>query len=132
MKKLVLILAVVTAMAAISGCNKQAEDSNILVGTKWVTTCSNDEIIVLEFSSSSEVTGYIASIEGIISGNPYKGSYSLSGSSIAFNGLQIKRIYHLYELRSGTISGSILSTSGREKYGENGQWFGWNTNWNKK
>ena len=134
MKKTLFILAVITAMTAFSGCTKE-EDK--LVGTKWMTSDYGDKTIVLEFTSSSTVIGYIASENGVIDGNTYSGSYSISGNSITFNNMRIIRktsaVWNYYDLQTGILNGSIISTVGKETYNlDSGQWYSWNMTWNKQ
>lgn len=135
--KYAVILMLGLSMASnLASCNKEETPSTpqqpSIVGTKWTTTYA-DYVMVLEFTSNNEVIGYFANTGGAITGSVFNGTYSKTNNSITFSNLRYRWIYAYYELQTGTINGSILSTKGRETFDINsGNWYEWNENWNKQ
>ena len=137
MKKLHLII-MLAAVVLLAGCTKQetpTTEQNSVVGTKWTTSYA-DDIMVLEFASATEVIAYFTYSNGALIGDVFNGTYQQNGNAITFNNFRIRWLFSsscYYELRSGTIVGSILQTKGRETFDiTNGNWSSWSENWNKQ
>lgn len=131
-----MLLLFIGITAAFTSCKKedkpQQPQQQSIVGTKWTTSFS-DDMIVIEFTSSNEVIGYFANSGGGIIWDVVRGTYTKSGNSITFHNLTLKWIYAYYELQSGTVSGSVLTTRGRETFNiESSNWYSWNETWTKK
>lgn len=137
MKRLHLIIMLTVAFL-LAGCTKQetpvtpTPQQNSIVGTKWTTSYSDDSMVI-EFASNSEVIGYFANSSGGIIGDVFNGTYYKSGNTITFKNFRLRWIYAYYELQTGTISGSVISTRGKECWNiESNTWVDWNKNWVKK
>lgn len=66
-KFLSLVFAIVIGVLSLTSCEKATPDtkeSNPLVGTKWYASYS-DYLMVLEFTSDANVTGYFAKPNGV-------------------------------------------------------------------
>ena len=140
MKKLLLtLLAISVAILTIASCNEQpvapdtpTKEPNPLVGTKWYASYA-DYLMVLEFTSDTDVNGYFAKSNGVYSSGLTSGTYTVSGNSVKFTGLTYRWIYAYYRLESGTISGSLLSTKGQETFNiDKGEWYSWTETFTKQ
>ena len=89
--------------------------------------------MVLEFTSETEVMGYFAKPNGVYYKGRANGTYSVSGNRVTFSGLTYQWIYAYYRLESGSISGSLLSTTGKRTFDiEKGEWATWNDTFSKQ
>ena len=134
MKKLFALLSVlIIAMVSFTGCEKPAkEEPNPLAGTKWFASYS-DYLMVLEFTSDTEVTGYFAKPNGVYYSGQTSGTYKVTGSKVTFSGLTYRWMYAYYRLETGSISGSLLSTSGQYTFNiDKGDWSPWTETFSKQ
>ena len=134
MKKFIhLLLVAFVAVLSLSSCEKTPEkEENPLVGTKWFASYS-DYLMVLEFTSDTEVTGYFAKDNGVYYSGRTSGTYTVSGNKVTFNDLTYCWIYAYYKLQSATISGSLLSGTGQYTFNiDKGDWSPWNETFSKQ
>lgn len=136
MRKLLSILAACfIGILCLSSCEKVTPDTmetNPLVGTKWYTSYA-DYLMVLEFTSDTEVTGYFAKPNGVYYSGQTSGTYKVSGKSVTFSGLTYRWIYAYYRLSSGTVNGSLLSTTGQKTFDiDKGDWSSWTETFSKQ
>lgn len=134
MKKFIyLLLIAIAAMLSFSSCEKTPEkEENPLVGTKWFASYS-DYLMVLEFTSDTEVTGYFAKDNGVYYSGRTSGTYAFSGGKVTFNDLTYRWMYAYYKLQSATISGSLLSGTGQYTFNiDKGEWSPWNETFSKQ
>lgn len=136
MRKLLSILAACfIGIICLSSCEKATPDTketNPLVGTKWYASYS-DYLMVLEFTSDTDVTGYFAKPNGVYYSGQTSGTYKVSGNSVTFSGLTYRWIYAYYRLSSGTVNGSLLSTTGQKTFDiEKGDWSSWTETFSKQ
>lgn len=134
MKKFIyLLLVAFVAVLSLSSCEKTSEkEENPLVGTKWFASYS-DYLMVLEFTSDTEVTGYFAKDNGVYYSGRTSGTYTVSGNKVTFNDLTYRWIYAYYKLQSATISGSLLSGTGQYTFNiDKGDWSPWNETFSKQ
>ena len=136
MRKLFSILtACAIGILSLASCEKATPDikeSNPLVGTKWYASYS-DYLMVLEFTSATEVTGYFAKPNGVYYSGQTSGTYKVSGNSVTFNGLTYRWIYAYYRLESGRVNGSLLSTTGQKTFNiDKGDWSSWTDTFSKQ
>ena len=131
MKKYIyLLLVAFVAMLSFSSCEKTPE--NPLVGTKWFASYS-DHLMVLEFTSDTEVTGYFAKDNGVYYSGRTSGTYAFSGGKVTFNDLTYRWMYAYYRLQSATVSGSLLSGTGQYTFNiDKGEWSPWNETFSKQ
>lgn len=132
MKRILSIALVIFSILCALSCTKNTTDSgNPLVGTKWTTSYS-DYLMVLEFTSEKDVTGYFAKPSGAYYSGQIQGTYSFSNNSITFSDMTFRWMYAYYKLESGTLSGSLLNTKGKETFNiDGGEWFDWERTWSK-
>lgn len=134
-KILSIILVALCSVLSFSSCEKAvaiAKEPNPLVGTKWYTSYS-DYLMVLEFTSDTEVTGYFAKPNGVYYTGQTTGTYKVSGNSVTFSGLTYRWIYAYYRLESGSVNGSLLSTSGQKTFDiDKGDWSSWTETFSKQ
>ena len=95
----------------ISGGSSQSGGSNDLIGTIWTAPYA-DHQMVLKFTSSSQCEAYFADGNLNYVRGATQGTYSISGNSVTFSGMDIVWIYAHYVLKNGTYSGSFLKTTG--------------------
>ena len=134
MRKIItLLIGALCSIAAFTACEKTApEETNPLVGTKWYASYS-DYLMVLEFISDTEVTGYFAKDNGVYDSGKTSGTYTVSGNRVTFSGLTYRWIYAYYRLESGILSGSLLSTTGQKTFSiDKGEWSSWNDTFSKQ
>lgn len=124
MKKLFSMTLLLTAMfLTFSSCSKDDDNGNSLSGTKWATKFADNDYIVIEFVSDSEVEGYFTDANFVIVGNPSTGKYSMNDNKITFNNFIINYAgIAKYKYSEATISGSILRTSYQWKYNSSNDW----------
>ena len=134
-KFLSLVFAIAIGVLSLSSCEKATPDtkeSNPLVGTKWYASYS-DYLMVLEFTSATEVTGYFAKPNGVYYSGQTTGTYKVSGNTVTFTGLMYRWIYAYYRLESGSVNGSLLSTSGQKTFDiDKGDWLSWTDTFSKQ
>lgn len=134
MKTIVKLLLICFALALLMpSCSKKdkSTNSNDLVGTKWTTTYA-DHFMVIEFTSSSQVQGYIATGSNLAYyGGLSSGSYSASGNNITFNGFDIVYLSCHYKPNTGSINGGVMRTQGQKSLYSNNDWTSWNETWTK-
>ena len=134
-KFLSLVFAIAVGVLSLSSCEKATPDtkeSNPLVGTKWYASYS-DYLMVLEFTSATEVTGYFAKPNGVYYSGQTTGTYKVSGNTVTFTGLMYRWIYAYYRLESGSVNGSLLSTSGQKTFDiDKGDWLSWTDTFSKQ
>lgn len=134
-KAIFLLVAALSGLFLFSSCQTpepEPQEVNPLVGTKWYASYS-DYLMVLEFPSDTEVIGYFAKENGVFYGGRTNGTYSVSGNRVTFAGLTYQWIYAYYKLESGTISGSLLSTTGQRTFNiEKGEWSPWSDTFSKQ
>jgi len=134
-KFLSLVFAIVIGVLSLTSCEKATPDtkeSNPLVGTKWYASYS-DYLMVLEFTSDADVTGYFAKPNGVYYSGQTTGTYKVSGNSVTFSGLTYRWIYAYYKLESGSINGSLLSTRGQKTFDiDKGDWSSWTDTFSKQ
>lgn len=132
------IMLCIVASAIMSSCSpdENADATNPLVGTKWTCKYASSNM-VLEFLSSTEVQAYFANSALVYERGLTSGTYSLSGKNITFDGLDI--VYTAYGSskshyvpQTGTYSGSIMQTKGRQSIYSDNDWMDWNETWNKQ
>lgn len=94
MKKFFILLsALIISIVSFTACEKTVkEEPNPLVGTKWFASYS-DYLMVLEFTSDTQVTGYFAKDNGAYYTGQTSGTYKVSGNSVTFSGLTYRWIY---------------------------------------
>ena len=82
MKKLFTLLSVlIITFVSFTSCEKPTkEEPNPLVGTKWFASYS-DYLMVLEFTSDTQVTGYFAKPNGVYYSGQTAGTYKVSGKT---------------------------------------------------
>lgn len=128
MKTKFLLLSILMLMVS---CSTIETEDNPLIGTKWTTSYS-DYLMVLEFTSNNQVTGYFAKSNGVYNSGMVNGSYTLKGNQIIFSDLTYKWIYAYYRVESATLTGSLLSTNGKQTFDiDSGEWSDWDKVWNK-
>ena len=134
-KAIILLCVALCSTVFFSGCEKpepEPQEVNPLVGTKWFASYS-DYLMVLEFTSETEVMGFFAKPNGVYYKGRTNGTYSVSGNRVTFSGLTYQWIYAYYRLESGSISGSLLSTTGKRTFDiEKGEWATWNDTFSKQ
>lgn len=130
-----LFLAFTIGVLCLSSCakvNPSTKESNPLVATKWYASYS-DYLMVLEFISSTEVTGYFTKANGVYSSGQTSGTYIESGSKINFSGLSYRWGYAYYRLDAGNINGFLLSITGQKTFDiEKGDWSTWPDTFSKQ
>ena len=136
MRKLLSILFAITiGIACLTSCGKDnsgSKEPNPLVGTKWFASYS-DYLMVLEFTSETDVTGYFAKPNGVYYSGQTSGTYTVSGSRVTFSGLTYRWMYAYYRLESASISGSLLSGIGQYTFDiDKGVWSPWNETFSKQ
>ncbi len=132
-KILSIILIALCSILSFASCEKaDTKEPNPLVGTKWYTSYS-DYLMVLEFTSETDVTGYFAKDNGVYYRGQTTGTYKVSGNRVTFSGLTYQWIYAYYKLESGTINGSLLSTTGQYTFNiDKGEWSPWTETYSKQ
>lgn len=104
---LVAMLALVCA-----SCGSDEPDSPSLEGTSWSSGSTiSSEILVIEFTSSSEVVGYLADADGNPTGSVSKGSYSFDGSKVSFSNFTVRYIGFRENFVDGSVSGNLMTLS---------------------
>ena len=134
MKRFFTILSVlIITIMSFTACKKPIqEELNPLVGTKWFASYS-DYLMVLEFTSETEATGYFAKDNGVYYSGRTSGTYKVSGNRVTFNDLTYRWIYAYYNLQSATISGSLLSGMGQYTFNiDKGVWSPWSETFSKQ
>lgn len=130
MKRILSLALVIISIICTLSCSKE-KDRNPLVGTKWTTSYA-DDLMVLEFTSDKDVTGYFAKSSGAYLSGQIQGTYSFSNNNITFSNMTFRWMYAYYRLDSGTLSGSLLNTTGKETFNiDGGEWFDWKETWSK-
>ena len=108
------------------------EEPNPLVGTKWFASYS-DYLMVLEFTSDTQVTGYFAKPNGVYYSGQTSGTYKVTGNTVTFTDLTFRWIYAYYRPERATISGSLLSASGQYTFNiDKGDWSPWTETFSKQ
>lgn len=134
-KPILLFFVALCSTVLFSACEKpepEPQEVNPLVGTKWFASYS-DYLMVLEFSSETDVMDYFAKPNGVYYKGRTNGTYSVSGNRVTFSGLTYQWIYAYYCLESGSISGSLLTTTGKHTFDiEKGEWTTWNDTFSKQ
>ena len=134
-KFLSLVFAIAIGVLSLSSCEKATPDTkepNPLVGTKWYTSYA-DYLMVLEFTSDTDVTGYFAKPNGVYYSGQTSGKYTVSGNRVTFSGLTYCWIYAYYRLESGSVNGSLLSTTGKKTFDiDKGDWSSWTDTFSKQ
>lgn len=134
-KFLSILVASFIGILCFSSCGKEnsnTKEPNPLVGTKWFASYS-DYLMVLEFTSETEVTGYFAKPNGVYYSGQTTGTYTVSGSRVTFSGLTYRWIYAYYRLESGSVNGSLLSTTGQYTFNiDKGDWSSWTETFSKQ
>ena len=128
----VLILFTVTLLS-FSSCNKDnpQQEQNLLVGTKWCSTYS-DYLMVLEFTSATEVTAYFAKENGVYDSGKTTSPYTLSGNKVTFSDLTLRWIYAYYKFETASLDGALLSVSGQYTFNiSSGEWAPWSKTFSK-
>lgn len=134
MKRLLSILSVlIIACLAFSSCNKETpKEENPLLGTKWFASYA-DYLMVLEFTSDTEVTGYFAKDNGVYYSGRTSGNYKVTGNTVTFSGLTFRWIYAYYRPERASISGSLLSATGQYTFDiDKGDWSPWNESFSRQ
>ncbi|MEE0990529.1 MAG: hypothetical protein UIC45_04345 [Paludibacteraceae bacterium] len=85
MKKINYLFLSLFILLIVSCSNEETVD-NPLVGTKWTTSYA-DYMMVLEFTSNNDVTGYFANPTGEYYSGIVNGTYTLKGNSVNFSNL---------------------------------------------
>lgn len=127
MKKFFTLLSVlIITFVSFTSCEKPVkEEPNPLVGTKWFASYS-DYLMVLEFTSDTQVTGYFAKPNGVYYSGQTSGTYKVTGNTVTFTDLTFRWIYAYYRPEKATISGSLLSASGQYTFNiDKGDWSPW-------
>lgn len=134
MKKFFILLsALIISIVSFTACEKTVkEEPNPLVGTKWFASYS-DYLMVLEFTSDTQVTGYFAKDNGAYYTGQTSGTYKVSGNSVTFSGLTYRWIYAYYRPETGSISGALLSVVGQHTFNiDKGEWTPWTETYSKQ
>ena len=124
MKKILSLFAVVAALffASCSNNDEPEKPANSLEGTVWANSFStSDDILVIEFTSSTDVIGYLADINGDPIYNPNSGSYKFDGKNVTFTDFTVLYFTFQNHFTSAEISGNFMTTKswwemGGEKY----------------
>lgn len=111
-------------------------NSNSLSGTTWTAPYGSDELFLIKFTSNSQCESYFADRNLNFVRSARQGSYTVSGSTVTFTGIEFVHMYMVYELHSGTISGNFMNTKG-ENYtsttsGGESVHYEWDKTWNKR
>ena len=134
-KFLSILLAIALGITCLSSCGKDnpgSKEPNPLVGTKWFASYA-DYLMVLEFTSETDVTGYFAKPNGVYDSGQTTGTYTVSGNTVTFSGITYRWIYAYYRLSSGSINGSLLSTTGQKTFDiETGDWSSWTNTFSRQ
>lgn len=134
-KFLSILVASFIGILCLSSCGKEntnTKEPNPLVGSKWFASYS-DYLMVLEFTSETEVTGYFAKPNGVYYSGQSTGTYTVSGSRVSFSGLTYRWIYAYYRLESGSVNGSLLSITGQYTFNiDKGDWSSWAETFSKR
>lgn len=132
MKRFLPFLVAIMGLLAIYSCQKDDSGKNSLSGTKWTATYS-DLLMVLEFTSSSDVIGYFAKENGTYYTGMTNGKYKVSGDRITFTNLTFRYAYAGYELESGSINGPLLTANGVYSMNvDKGNWSSWSKTFNRQ
>lgn len=124
------LIAVISAVVSLSSCDKDST-KNELVGTKWSSSYA-DYLMVLEFVSDTQVQGYFAKPNGTYYSGQITGTYKIDDNTIVFSNMTYRWMYAYYELNSGKVNGSLLSTEGKQTFDiDKGDWSDWKETWNK-
>jgi len=127
-KFLSILLAIALGISCLSSCGKDnpgSQGPNPLVGTKWFASYA-DYLMVLEFTSETDVTGYFAKPNGVYDSGQTSGKYTVSGHHVTFSGLTYRWMYAYYRLESASVSGSLLSGTGQYTFNiDKGDWSPW-------
>jgi hypothetical protein len=130
-----ILLAIALGITCLSSCGKDnpgSKELNPLVGTKWFASYA-DYLMVLEFTSETDVTGYFAKPNGVYDSGQTSCKYTVSGNHVTFSGLTYRWMYAYYRLESAFISGSLLSGSGQYTFNiDNGDWSSWTETFSKQ
>lgn len=127
---IVLLISVFTFSCQKDG--SKTNGSNKLVGTKWYATYSN-YLMVLEFTSNIEVTGYFANDNGVYYKGRTSGTYKVSGNTVTFYDFRYRWSYAYYKLESASVSGSLLSVTGQSTINiDNDEWRPWTETFSKQ
>lgn len=134
MKKFFSILfALIIAIVSFASCEKSdPKVSNPLVGTKWFASYS-DYLMVLEFTSDSDVIGYFATDNGVYYSGKTSGAYKIAGNSVTFSDLSFRWMYAYYRPESASVSESLLSVTGQYTFNiDKGDWSAWSKTFSKQ
>ena len=134
--KLMALLLCFAATAMMVSCTpEKEEETNPLVGTKWACKYSNSNMVI-EFVSAKEVQAYFANSALAYERGLTSGSYTVSGSNVTFNNLdlvwEVLSSRSHYKPQKGTFSGSIMQTQGQQSIYSDNDWMTWNETWNKQ
>lgn len=134
-KFLYILLAIALGITCLSSCGKDnpgSKEPNPLVGTKWFASYA-DYLMVLEFTSETDVTGYFAKPNGVYDSGQSSGKYTFSGNRVTFFDLTYRWMYAYYRLEIGSVNGSLLSTSGQKTFDiDKGDWSSWTETFSKQ
>ena len=90
-------------------------------------------MMVLEFTSETDVTGYFAKPNGVYDSGQSSGKYTFSGNRVTFFYLTYRWMYAYYSLEIGSVNGSLLSTSGQKTFDiDKGDWSSWTETFSKQ
>lgn len=93
-----------------TSCGSDEPDSPSLEGTSWSTgSTTSSEILVIEFTSPSEVVGYLADANGNPTGSVSKGSYSYDGSRVSFSNFTVTWVTLREHFVDGSVSGGLMT-----------------------
>ena len=111
MKKLLSLSLLMLVLALLPSCGKEKDEpsGSSLEGTSWIREVSGtNNYLILEFSSSSKVEGYVADS----SGNPLysrsEGSYKLENKTVTFSGFSVKYVTFVENFTSADIAGNYM------------------------
>ncbi len=130
-----LLLCFAATAMMVSCTPEKEEETNPLVGTKWACKYSNSNMVI-EFVSAKEVQAYFANSALAYERGLTSGSYTVSGSNVTFNNLdlvwEVLSSRSHYKPQKGTFSGSIMQTQGQQSIYSDNDWMTWNETWNKQ
>lgn len=126
MKKLILSFLLINILLNTT-CKKEEKQSNPIIGTTWVHSYSNYltdyNYIVIKFISATEVVGYFADINLIMSENPTSATYSIKNNSIVFTNFIVDYSYPaVYWFKTAEIIGETMKVSEQYRLGTNEWW----------
>lgn len=111
--KISLLLSVLLLALTCTSCGGDDEPgSPSLEGTSWSSgSTTSSEILVIEFTSPSEVVGYLADANGNPTGSVSKGSYSFDGSKVSFSDFTVTWVTLREHFVDGSVSGNLMTLS---------------------